>query len=57
MPKIIDMRTRKKWRRSTVDRPQVARVLRSEEPGFRGGTGFASIGEIAAPIITRLRTR
>ena len=54
MAKIIDLRTRKRWRRNGCYRPQVARALL--EPGV-GGTGFRAIGEIAGDVLRRLETR
>lgn len=57
MPKIIDLRTRKKWRRNTVDRLQGARALLSREPGYREDMGFQPIGPVAGRIVRRLTAR
>jgi hypothetical protein len=62
MAKIIDMRTRKRWRRNGCYRPQVAaRAFKSREAETgiipcRVG-GFEQIGLPAARVLSRLETR
>lgn len=54
MGRIIDMRTRRKWRGPKAR--QVGMGQNAESP-FREQTSFRQIGEIAGPIVGRLRTR